>query len=177
MNPKLGQATKIQADEGPPDAGSGEAISKPPPEEQTDSTVWIIWYLRRLVQANSIYSKQLTKEFHISQPQLSCLLVLRQYGPLPLSKLAKYILVKPSTVTGIVDRLEGKGLVVRERSLYDRRVITIKLTRTGQALAAKAPPPVHRSISEGLEGLEAERIEEIRRNLATLVSFLEDNGI
>jgi hypothetical protein len=45
-------------------------------EALEDSIRWIIWYLRRLVQTGELYSKELTKRYHVSQPQLSCLLVL-----------------------------------------------------------------------------------------------------
>jgi DNA-binding MarR family transcriptional regulator len=127
----------------------------------SDSVLWIIWYLRRFVQADELYSKQLQKEYDISQGQLSCLLALYRYGPGSLSKLAERILVKPGTITGIIDRLEAKGLVARNRNFTDRRVITIELTDKGSAFAEKAPAPVQRSIIAGLSGLSEEKLEAI----------------
>ncbi len=141
-----------------------------------DSVRWIIWYLRRLVQAGDIYSRQLNKEFQVSQPQLSCLLALREYGPLSLSRLAKYILVNPSTVTGIIDRLEQKKLVTRMRSSLDRRVITIELTETGEQFVAAAPPPIPKSISKGLLRLSPRETKDIVKSLATLVAMLEEGS-
>lgn len=141
-----------------------------------DSLRWVIWYLRRLVQAGDIYSRQLNKEFQVSQPQLSCLLALHEYGSLSLSRLAKYILVKPSTVTGIIDRLEQKGLVTRMRSSLDRRVITIDLTQTGRKFVAAAPPPIPRSITLGLQKLPPTETQDIVKSLATLVAMLEEGG-
>ena len=144
-------------------------------EALKDSIRWIIWYLRRLVQAGELYSKELTKRYHVSQPQLSCLLALYEYGPLPLSRLAKYILVKPSTVTGIIDRLEEKGLVSRERSALDRRVINITLTESGKKLAAEAPPPIPESIVDALQKISPNEREQIVSSLATLVAMLRDD--
>jgi DNA-binding MarR family transcriptional regulator len=142
-----------------------------------DSTRWIIWYMRRLMQAWDIYSKELARSHSVSEPQLSCLLALREYGPLNLSKLAKYIIVKPSTVTGIIDRLEQKGLARRERTGKDRRVITIALTEAGNSLVDQAPPPIPKAIVESLNNLSEKETQDIVKSLSTLVSMLEEETI
>jgi DNA-binding MarR family transcriptional regulator len=143
-------------------------------EAVQDSIRWIVWYLRRLVQADEMFNKELSRKFAVSQPQLTCLLALREYGPLQTSKLAKYIMVKPSTATGIVDRLEEKGLVARQRGLLDRRVVTIQLTASGSALAEEAPLPIPGRMVDGLNRLPVERTKTIVKSLATLVAMLDD---
>jgi DNA-binding MarR family transcriptional regulator len=145
-------------------------------EAVQDSIRWIIWYLRRLVQADEVFNKELTKKHQVSQPQLTCLLALFEYGPLPVSKLAKYVLVKPSTATGIVDRLEEKGLVQRERSLLDRRIVTIHLTESGHEVAKKAPLPIPTPMVEGLNKLPVEETRKIVKSLAMLVAMLDDTS-
>jgi DNA-binding MarR family transcriptional regulator len=129
------------------------------------------------MQAWDIHSKELAKSHLVSEPQLSCLLALREYGPLSLSKLAKYIFVKPSTVTGIIDRLEHKGLANRERTGKDRRVITIALTEAGSSLVDQAPPPIPKAIVESLNNLSEKEIQEIVKSLSTLVSMLEEEAV
>jgi DNA-binding MarR family transcriptional regulator len=79
--------------------------------------------------------KKLNKKNLLSAPQLNCILALYEYAPMPLSQIAKNLLVKSSTVTGIVDRLEQKGLAERTRVSQDRRIITIQLTQAGKQLA------------------------------------------
>ncbi|MBU0514188.1 MAG: MarR family transcriptional regulator [Proteobacteria bacterium] len=156
--------------------GQAQGPSTLDPEGETlrDSIQWIIWYLRRLVQAGDVYSKELNRNFQVSQPQLSCLLALDQYGPMSSSALAKYILVKPSTITGIVDRLEQKGLVTRQRNTNDRRVVTIELTEPGRQLARDAPPPIPEVIIHGLKKLPPETTQKIVEYLGTLVSLLDE---
>jgi len=146
-------------------------------ESSPEQIRWIIWYVRRLAQAGDIYSKGLHKKYQVSQPQVSCILALHEYGPMPISKLAKYILVKPSTVTGIIDRLEHKGLVKRERNQVDRRVVTIELTEAGKVLAAEAPPPIPKEIVDGLAELSPAQLKTIVDSLAILVSKLPDDKI
>jgi len=143
-------------------------------EAVRDSIRWIVWYLRRLVQADEMFNKELYKKYSVSQPQLTCLLALHEYGPLPTSKLAKYVMVKPSTATGIVDRLEEKGLVIRQRSVLDRRVVTVELTDAGKALAEEAPVPIPGRMVDGLNRLAVEETRNIVKSLATLVAMLDD---
>jgi DNA-binding MarR family transcriptional regulator len=101
----------------------------------------IVYQIRRLMQAGELYTKELSKTHQVSAPQLHCLLALYEHGPLPPSQIARHIMVKSSTVTGIIDRLEQKGLVTRLRNSPDRRVINIELTETGMRLAQNAPLP------------------------------------
>jgi DNA-binding MarR family transcriptional regulator len=152
----------------------GGSTLDPDGESLRDSIRWIIWYLRRLIQADEVHNKSLNRRFQVSQPQLSCLLVLDEYGPMLSSALARYILVQPSTMTGIIDRLEQKGLVSRRRSDTDRRGVTIHLTDPGRALVDQAPPPLPDSIISGLKRLTPETTKKIVENLAILVSLLDE---
>ena len=146
----------------------GSSIETPP-----DLVKEIIYEIRRLLQARELYTKELNKKYQVSAPQLNCLLALYENGPLPPSQIAKYIMVKSSTVTGIIDRLEQKGLVTRVRNSPDRRVITIELTETGKRLANNAPPPIQQKIIDGLRRLPEGEIEEIVRGLTKLTRMLE----
>ena len=137
------------------------------------STREIIYSIRRLMQAGEFYSKELNKIYNISSAQLNCLLALYENGPLPLSQISKYILVNSSTVTGIVDRLEQKGLVQRKRVSSDRRVITVELLQTGRLLAQNAPPPIQQKLMDGLNKLTQEQIAEMAKVLQKLTDMLD----
>jgi len=133
----------------------------------------IIFSIRRLIQAKELYTKELHKKYQISASQLNCLLALHENGPLPPSQIAKHIMVNSSTVTGIIDRLEQKGLVERSRSSLDRRVITIYLTETGTKLAENAPPPIQQRVLDGLKRLSPNEIERIVKSLNKITDMLE----
>ena len=138
-----------------------------------DRTKEIIFSIRKLMQAGELYTKELYKKYDISVPQLNSLLALYEYGPLPPSQIAKCIMVKSSTVTGIVDRLEQKGLVTRLRNSPDRRVITIQLTRPGEKLAENAPPPIQQKIVDGLKRLTKSETDQIVHALTKLTNMLD----
>ena len=123
-----------------------KSSNKKPAKASSDShskyTKEIIYSIRRLMQAGELYTKELNKVYNISSAQLNCLVILYENGPLPPSQIAKLMMVNSSTITGIIDRLEQKGLVKRMRISTDRRVITVDLTKNGKVLAENAPPPI-----------------------------------
>ena len=143
------------------------------PKTSHDLVREIIYQIRRLMQAGELYTKELSKTYQVSAPQLHCLLALYEHGPLPPSQIARHIMVKSSTVTGIIDRLEQKGLVTRLRDSPDRRVINIELTETGMRLAQNAPPPIQHKIVDGLKRLPEGEIEQIILSLSKLTRMLD----
>ncbi|KYF76567.1 MarR family winged helix-turn-helix transcriptional regulator [Sorangium sp. So ce388] len=105
----------------------------PPPERpEIDAIVEMIIYLytesRRL-------TKGMASGFGLTGPQLTILKLLESFQDLSLSTLSERIRAQNSTVTGIVDRMEREGLVRRERSKADRRVVHIRLSEKGARLA------------------------------------------
>ena len=69
-------------------------------------------------------------EYDLSPPQFFALRRLHMHGTSPMSELADFLACDRSNVTGIVDRLEARGLVERGASPIDRRVKLLRTTRT-----------------------------------------------
>jgi MarR family transcriptional regulator, organic hydroperoxide resistance regulator len=86
-------------------------------------------------------------ELELSPPQAHALKVLRPGHPIAMRELADGLHCDPSNITGIVDRLEARGLVERGAAAGDRRVKTLLLTARGVELRARLldrlsePPP------------------------------------
>ncbi|MFJ6214678.1 MarR family winged helix-turn-helix transcriptional regulator [Streptomyces sp. NPDC092296] len=59
-------------------------------------------------------------------------LALLRRGPLPMRRIAQTMSCEPSNITGIVDRLEARGLVTREADPQDRRVKLVAVTEAGR---------------------------------------------
>jgi DNA-binding MarR family transcriptional regulator len=133
----------------------------------------VIHLMRKLMQAGERYTKELNKKFNVSAPQVACLLALLDNGPISPSQIAKKIMVESSTVTGIIDRLEQKGLVSRTRVSQDRRVITIELTEAGRRLAENAPPPIQQKIVNGLRKTDEAERAEIIQTLSRLTEMID----
>jgi DNA-binding MarR family transcriptional regulator len=67
----------------------------------------------------------------LSMVHLQVVMLLRSYGPLPMSRLAELLDVSVASATGIVDRMEKRGVVERRHSEKDRRVVEVHLTAAG----------------------------------------------
>jgi len=78
----------------------------------------------------------LAAELQLSPAQCHVLHLIEPDRPLPMGQLAETLACDASNVTGLVDRLESRGLVRRRPSTADRRVKVLVLTRTGSRLRA-----------------------------------------
>ncbi|HEX9887112.1 MAG TPA: MarR family transcriptional regulator [Longimicrobiales bacterium] len=107
-------------------------------------------------------------EYDLTAPQFGVLEALHHLGPLSLGELAGKLLVTGGNVTYVMDRLEERGLVVRERSPEDRRVVEAKLTDAGRELITEVFPGHTDFIKDLVGHLEPTDQEELRRLLKVL---------
>ncbi|MCB9739671.1 MAG: MarR family transcriptional regulator [Deltaproteobacteria bacterium] len=129
--------------------------------------------LRRLLHASDSFSRQLAAQHQVTAPQLVCLQELLRHGPMIPSVLARNVALSQPTVTGILQRLEARGLVTRIRDQGDRRRVTLRLTPAGTEAAQRAPSPLHVRLAVGLHALEEGRRVALADALDELVAMLE----
>lgn len=132
----------------------------------------ILYSLRRITRAIDVYSRKLAATYKITAPQLLCLRYLDRNGPHTPSELAREISLSQATVTGILDRLESRGLVERRRDLKDRRRVSIHLTLEGKSLSQAAPKPLQELFAGRLAELPYEEqagIDHILRQVAEMM--------
>ncbi|MFT6550047.1 MAG: DNA-binding MarR family transcriptional regulator [Zhongshania marina] len=98
--------------------------------------------LRRVTRAIDLHSKHLMKTAGLTAPQMLILQTLRDQGDAIISDVAHQISLSQATVTSILDRLEKRGLVMRERSQQDKRKVYACLTDAGNDLIRNAPMPL-----------------------------------
>ena len=102
----------------------------------------IMQSLRRIIKTIQDYYQEVFNKYGITGPQLWALKTIHQEGSLTQGELSQMMYLHPSTMTGVIDRLEKKGYVLRDRNQKDRRVVKVVLTTEGEKLAKKAPNPV-----------------------------------
>jgi len=107
--------------------------------------------------------------------QFGVLEALYHKGPLCQRDIATKILKSSGNITMVIDNLERRGLVRRERSLEDRRYITIYLAEAGQQLIAEVFPRVQAAIVEELCILEETEQDELGR-LCRILGTRERRG-
>jgi DNA-binding MarR family transcriptional regulator len=133
----------------------------------------IMQSLRRIFKAIQDYSHEVLKKFGITGPQLWALKNISQNRSLSLGDLSEKMCLHPSTITGVIDRLEKKGYVVRDRGQKDRRVVKVQLTAEGERLVRKAPNPVQGKMIYGLMRLKKDELNSIYDSIQKLVEIME----
>lgn len=108
------------------------------------------------------YLDQIVSRLGISQAQASVLLVLKGAGkPLPLSRLARYLVQEAQSVTSLVDRLEARQLVRRVPDQRDRRVIHVELTPAGDEMFDQIFPAAWRACRDVFTDLDANELAQL----------------
>jgi len=132
----------------------------------------IIDNIRRVFQVVNEQSKSAEKETGLTGPQLWAIKTIAEGAPIKGAELARRMYLHPTTVVGILDRLEARGLVTRTRSAVDRRIVEVELTGQGRELVAGSPEVAQGMLVRGLESLPAEKLLRISEGLEELVSIL-----
>ncbi|MBT0587647.1 MarR family winged helix-turn-helix transcriptional regulator [Alteromonas oceanisediminis] len=110
--------------------------------------------LRRVIRAIDLYSKKLSKETGLTSPQLLVLHQIQATDGVLASHIADAINLSSATVTSILDRLESRGFVTRERSKEDKRKVMLHLTAQGESALLESPQPLQAHFIRRFEHLE-----------------------
>ena len=142
-----------------------------------DYEVQILRSMRRIIRCVDIHSRKINKSFQITLPQLICLYSIERNSERTLSELADDVSLGKSTVNGIADRMEAKGLVHRRRSLKDRRKVFLDLTDEGRQLVKAAPPMLQETLAGELKKLPELERAAIALSLERVVQLMEAENI
>ena len=100
------------------------------------------------------------------------LITVVERGPIAAAAIARHIHVSASTMVGILDRLESKSLVQRQRDTSDRRKVYVSATDAGLSLVAQAPYPLQYSLQNALRRLSERQQKQTATSLERLVRLL-----
>lgn len=126
--------------------------------------------IRQIIQALDVTSRRLMSEFGVTSTQLNCLTAIDDAPDSTAREVADRIHVGTSTLVGVLDRLEEKDLITRERDSDDRRRVLLRSTPTGRELLQRAPFPLGDVLHEKFRRLP--RTEQ--RSLADAVGRVAD---
>lgn len=128
--------------------------------------------IRQIIRAADVDSRKLAAEHQITAPQLMCLMAVVEKGSATAIDISRRIHVSASTLVGVMDRLEAKGLITRQRSDEDRREVVILPTKTGRSLVANTPFPLQYSLGRALAQLPETQREQLAVWMERLVDLM-----
>jgi DNA-binding MarR family transcriptional regulator len=130
----------------------------------------LIWRLDHALQRRS---KRMEAELGVTGPQRLVIRIVGRFPGVPAGHLAKLLHVHPSTLTGVLARLEKQGMLRRRLDPRDRRRVSLSLTEAGRAVNVATEGTVESVVETVLATLTPAAVEGARQVLGTLAGRLE----
>lgn len=137
-------------------------------EAAAHPVVSLLRELTHTYHAFSICESHHLRSTGLTQSQAEVVFALGRNGPQSCKELGCQALITKGTLTGILDRLEQKGLIVRSPSRHDRRMMIVSLSPCGQALFESAYPEYVAQLAERAEIYSAPEDLQMRDALRKL---------
>lgn len=140
------------------------------PEDAPHRIFWAITHFRRW---SSAMFPIVTQGYDISSQQLSVLYLVRTLGA-SMADIARQLNVAPTVVTGLVDRLESRGMLSRQPDPTDRRKIRLVLTDQGARASVEIEQRFAELVDQSMEKLSAAERDQLSQGLQLLSNVISD---
>lgn len=110
--------------------------------------------LRRVIRATDLHSSHLSRTTGVTAPQVLLLQAIQNQEGATVGELANEISLSQATVSSILDRLEKRELIFRERSQLDKRKVHAHLTAQGREILGAKPLPLQEQFSNQFAALQ-----------------------
>lgn len=134
----------------------------------------VVRSLRRVVQAKQAHSRWVEQQCGVSAAQLWAIWLLQQTPGLRVSDLSQLMSIHQSTASNMLDKLQSKQLIRREREAADQRVVRLHLTAEGERLLEAAPQPAQGHVTRAMQRLSDEQLAVLAGALDTLVESMSE---
>ena len=129
--------------------------------------------LRIIFKAIQAHSKQIETACGLSSVRLWMLHEISNDPGIKVSELAEILSIHRSTCSNMLDKLEDKKLIRRNRSKSDQRAVRLYPTEAGKKVLKKAPSPPEGKLSRSLSKISDKQLEDLERSLKELVGALQ----
>jgi DNA-binding MarR family transcriptional regulator len=155
-----------------PATGPRTAASAPPGTPALDPTLEFLRLIWALDHNLHVASKRMASSFGITGPQRLVVRLIGRHPQISAGELARVLHVHKSTITGVVQRLEARGLVRRTTDARDARRLQLALTEAGRRVAGPVPGTVESAVKRVLGSIDQRRLDATRAVLERLASEL-----
>jgi len=145
--------------------------------ENQDPTEAVVSTLRQIIRATDLQSKQLTKKYGLTGPQLILLKEIYKAPEKQISEIAQKVCLSQATVTSILDRLEQQGFAERHRSEIDKRRVYIRLSPKAEDILKSNPSLLKEEFTDRFSKLADWEKNMILSSLQRLASMMNDKDV
>lgn len=155
------------------DAASGLGASEIPEANRVTQVRNVLQSLRKVFRSSQAHSRWVEKQCGVSAAQLWAMWEVFTEPGLRVSDLSTIMSIHQSTASNMLDKLEDKGLLRRERRGPDQRVVRLYLTEAGSQLLADAPRPAQGALTHSLQQLPDETLDQLETGLEQLLESMD----
>jgi DNA-binding MarR family transcriptional regulator len=141
------------------------------------NSAYVLFTLRKIIRAIDVHSRQLSKQYGLTGPQLVVISEIGQTGAIAIGELAKRISLSQATVTTILDRLELKGLVTRIRGTEDKRRVFVDITDKAREILDKHPNFLQDGFVQRFNDLEEWEQTLILSSIQRIATMMETENL
>lgn len=132
----------------------------------------IVQDLRIVVRTIQAHSRWVEKQCGVSSVQLWAMWELFAAPGQKVSDLSKALSIHQSTASNMLDKLEEKSLIRRDRSGPDQRVVQLFLTEKGSRLLSEAPRPAQGAVQDALRSMTDSELKYLKTGLDSLINHM-----
>lgn len=122
-------------------------------------------------------SRKLVKRVGLTGPQLVILQEISSLGEVTSGEIARAVSLSQATLTGILERMEKRGLLSRRRSEHDKRRVMVRISDSGMKVLEDAPPLMQEEFVDEFSSLQEWEQNMILSSLQRLVSIMDAKAI
>lgn len=141
-----------------------------PSQARLEQERGVIRKLRVIFGSAKNHARSVEVRCGVSGSQLWALVELRERPGLKVTELANLMTIHLSTASNLLDKLQARKLVRRERTDNDQRVVRLYLTATGMDVVAKAPRPARGVVPDALSTVPRKVLDALDTSLDQLIS-------
>lgn len=140
--------------------------------ERENTCQAIVQDLRVIVKTTQAHSRWIEKQCGVSGVQLWAMWQLFSEPGQKVSDLSQALSIHQSTASNMLDKLEDKKLIRRDRSGPDQRVVQLFLTTKGTELLSRAPRPATGPVTEALSRMNDKELKKLQSGLQALIQHM-----
>ncbi|CAH8189405.1 MarR family winged helix-turn-helix transcriptional regulator [Vibrio aestuarianus] len=133
--------------------------------------------IRQIIRATDLHSKKINKDFGLTSPQLLLMREIKSSENVTIRQLSSNTNMSQATATSILDRLEKRGLITRQRDQQDKRKVHALLTTEGNQLLLNAPTLLQDNFIDQFQALSSWEQTLILSSLQRISSMMKNPEI
>lgn len=134
----------------------------------------VMWSVDNALQKAS---KRMKSTLGVTGPQRLVIRIVGRFPGTSAAQLADLLHIDPSTLTGVLTRLERRGLIQRRRDSRDGRRWLLGLTARGRTVDARMTGTIEATVQSALREVQPHELDATRRVLALIAERLETAGL